>query len=90
MANPLVATSKSVFFVLAAFYFLWMSGFYVQTAKICKVLVRWTSEVKKKFICLEKTDVVHVLQIKKIPETNIKSNEHLASGVNSQQLLKTL
>ena len=54
LANPRVAKSKSV---LAAFYFLWTSGFYVRTTKICKVLVRWTSEVKKTFFSLVKVNV---------------------------------
>ena len=49
LANPRVAMSKSV---LAAFYFLWTGGFYIRTTKICKVLVRWTSKVKKKFFAL--------------------------------------
>ena len=35
------------------FIFLWTSGFCARTTKICKVLVRWTNEVKKKFLpCL--------------------------------------
>ena len=52
LVNPRVAMSISV---LAAFYFLWTSGFYVRTTKICTVLVRWTIEVKKKFFpCINK------------------------------------
>ena len=34
------------------FFFLWTSGFCVRTTKICKALVWWTSEVKKKFFAL--------------------------------------
>ena len=56
LANPRVAMSKSV---LAAFYFLWTGGFYIRTTKICKVLVRWTSKVKKKVFCTGNYFIFH-------------------------------
>ena len=57
LENLRVTTSKSD---LPAFYFLWTSGFYVRTTKICKVLLRWTSEVKKQFFYSGNYSIFHL------------------------------
>ena len=46
-----------------SFFFLWTSGFCVRTTKICKVSIRWTSKVKKKFFALPTSDLTSLMTI---------------------------
>ena len=78
-----VATSKSV---LAGFYFLWTSGFYVWTTKICKVLVLWTSAVKKTFFALKGGAVLRELT----PNQHGLSSHYGVDGICGLSMLLVL